>query len=61
MTPEYGENSKFGVNTVIKLTYIKRSCVFLLEPWQNNLSNSDAYSEPSQTSKMECFDKIVNC
>ena len=27
---------------------------------QNSLSNPEAYSEPCQTSKMECFAKIVN-
>ena len=55
-----GENSKFGVNTIISLAYIKRSRVSLLEPWQNNVSNPEAYSEPCRTFKMECFAKIVN-
>ena len=32
---------------------------FLLEPQQSNLSNPEAYFEPYQTSKMECFAKIV--
>ena len=36
------------------------SYVSLLEPWQSNLSNPEAYSKPCQTSKMECFAKIVN-
>ena len=36
------------------------SHIFHLELWQNNLSNPEAYSEPCQTSKMECFAKIVN-
>ena len=31
----------------------------LLEPWQSNLINPEAYSEPCQTSKIECFAKIV--
>ena len=47
-------NSKFRVNTIISATYIKCSCVSLLEPWQNNLSNPEAYSEPCQTSKIGC-------
>ena len=33
------------------------SHVSLLEPMQSNLSNSEAYSEPCQTSKMEYFVK----
>ena len=36
------------------------SRVSLLDPQQNNLSNLQAYSEPCQTSKMECFAEIVN-
>ena len=51
---------KFRVNTVISLIYSKYSRVSLLEPGQNNLSNPEAYSEPCQTSKMDCFAKIVN-
>ena len=35
------------------------SRVSLLEPRQNNLNNPEALSEPCQTSKMECFPKIV--
>ena len=35
------------------------SCVSLLEQ-QSNLSNPETYSEPCQTSKIECFAKIVN-
>ena len=31
-----------------------------IQPRQSNLSNPEAYSEPCQTSKMECFAKIVN-
>ena len=31
-----------------------------LQPWQNNLSNPEAYLEPCQTSKMDCFAEIVN-
>ena len=38
----------------------QRSHVSLLELWQNNLSNPETYSEHWQTSKMECFAKIVN-
>ena len=53
------ENSKFGVNTIISLVYIKRSCVSLLEPQQNNFSNSQAYPEPCQTTKMECFARLL--
>ena len=34
-------------------------CVSLLEPQKNNWSNPEAYSEPCQTSKMQCFVKIV--
>ena len=36
------------------------SCVSLLEPRQGTLSDPEAYSELWQTSKMECFAKIVN-
>ena len=35
------------------------SHVSLLEPRQNNLSNEEAYLEQYQTSKMECFAKIL--
>ena len=38
----------------------KCSHVSLFEPQQNKLSNTEAYSEPRQTSKMESFAKIVN-
>ena len=48
------------VNTIISLAYIKRSRVSLLEPQQNNLSNPEAYSKLCETSKMKCFEKIVN-
>ena len=51
---------KFGVNNIISLAYIKYSTVSLFEPRQNNLINPEAYSEPGQTSKMECFTKIIN-
>ena len=51
---------KFGMNTIISLIYSKHSRVSLLEPGQNNLSNPEAYSKPCQTSKMQCFAKIVN-
>ena len=51
---------KFWVNTIISLICSKYSRVSLLEPGQNNLSNPEAYSEPCQTSKMDCFAKIVN-
>ena len=44
----------------MSLAYIKCSHVSLLEPWQSNLSNPEAYSESCQTSKMECFANIVN-
>ena len=36
------------------------SIVYRLEIWQNNLNIPEAYSEPGQTSKKECFAKIVN-
>ena len=38
----------------------QHSSVSLLEPLQNSLGNSEAYSEPCQISKMEFFAKIVN-
>ena len=60
MTLEEGENSKFGVNTIINLAYIKRSRISLFGPRQNNLSNLEAYSEPRQASKTECFAKTVS-
>ena len=42
--------------------FAKYQCshAFPLEPQQNNFSNSQAYSEPCQTSKMECFEEVVN-
>ena len=36
------------------------SHVSLLELQQSDLSNPETYSEPCQTSKMECSVKIVN-
>ena len=36
------------------------SHVPFLKPWQNNLNDPEAYPEPCQTSKMDCFVKIVN-
>ena len=51
-----GKIVKFGVKTIINLIYSKHSCVSLLEPGQ---SNPEAYSEPCQISKMECFAKII--
>ena len=42
------------------MAYIKCSHVSLSELWQNNINNPEAYSEPGQTSKIECFGKIVN-
>ena len=36
------------------------SCVSLLKPQQSNLSDSEAYPEPCQTSNMDCFAKMVN-
>ena len=41
------------VNTIISLAYIKNSHVSLLKPQPNTLSNSEAYSELCQLSKME--------
>ena len=40
--------------------YYNQLDISLLEPAQNNLSNPEAYLEPCQTSKMDCFAKIVN-
>ena len=51
---------EFWVNTIISLIYSKYSSVSLLESGQNNLGNLEAYSELCQTSKMECFQKVVN-
>ena len=48
------------VNTIMSLAHVKRSCVSLLEPHQNNFCNLEAYSELCQTYKMECFAKRVN-
>ena len=45
-------NNQFGI--------YQTSWVSLLEPWQSNLHNLEAYSEPCQIFKMECFVKIVN-
>ena len=53
------ENSKFGVNTVTSLAYIKQSLLSLQEPQQNNLSDLEVYSESCQASKIESFVKIV--
>ena len=50
------DNSFFGMNTIISLAYIN----LLLKLQQNNLSDPEAYPEPCQTSKMDCFVKIVN-
>ena len=36
------------------------SQVSLLQLQQGKLSNPEAYTEPCQTSKMECFAKIAN-
>ena len=52
MISEFGENSQFGVNTIISLAYIKQSWVYLWEPRQNNLSNPEVCSEPCQKSKI---------
>ena len=38
-----GENSKFGVNTLISMAYVKRSHVSFLDLWQNNLNNPDTF------------------
>ena len=46
---------------MISLTYIDLPVYpRIVEPWQDNLSNPEAYSEPCQISKMEFFAKIVN-
>ena len=60
MTSEQVKNSKFGVNIKTSLIYRQHSRVSLLEPRQSNLTNPEAYSEPCQTSKMDCFAKIAN-
>ena len=57
---EQGENAKFRMNTIISLAYIKCFHVSLLESCQNSLSNTEAYSELCQTSKMEWFAQIVD-
>ena len=44
--------SQFGIYQPSRLSVLK--------PRQNNLSDPEAYSEPCQTSKMDCFVKIVN-
>ena len=55
------ENSLFGVNTIISLAYINLPVYpRILESWQDNLNNLEAYSEPCQMPKMEVFAKIVN-
>ena len=55
------ENSQFRVNTIISLAYINLPMYpCILQPWQVNLSNPEAYSDPCQISKMEFFRKIVN-
>ena len=51
-------------------TFLQPSCasteygnqfgIYQLSHRQNNLSNPEPFSEPCQTSKMECFAKIVN-
>ena len=45
---------------MINLEYINIPVYPPLELRRNNFSNPEAYSEPCQTSKMECFTKIVN-
>ena len=55
-----GESSKFVMNIIINLAYIKYSHVFLLEPWQNNLGNPETSAEPCQAAKMDGLAKIVN-
>ena len=52
------ENSLFGLNNQFGI--YQPSHVSLLKLWQNNLSDAEAYAEPCQTSKMDCFVKIVN-
>ena len=50
----------FGVNAINHFGIYQPFHVSLLEPRQNNLSKDEAYLEPCQTSKMECFGKIFN-
>ena len=57
---EFRKKGKLLVNNLISLAYIKHFSVSLCKPWQNNLSNPKAFSEPCQTSKVECFAKRVN-
>ena len=53
---------KFGGNTIISFVYISISVPVYPSyiHGKNNLSNPKAYSDPSQTSKMECLAKMVN-
>ena len=60
------DGKMFGVNSIISLAYIKSLHAPLLEPWQNNLSNPEAYLEACQTSKIvfcknSQLQKAVNC
>ena len=48
------------MNTLISTAYIKHFHVLLLELWQNNFNDPEAYLEPGETSKLESFAKIVN-
>ena len=60
MTSELRKNSKFGVNAIISLAYIKQSQVSLWEPWQKIVSNPEVYSEPCQTvCQIKCFVKMI--
>ena len=45
------------MNTLISTAYIKHSHVLLLELWQNNFNDPEAYLEPGETSKLESFAK----
>ena len=49
------------MNNIISLAYINFLMYpRILEPWQFNLINSEAYSEPCQIYKMEFFLEIVH-
>ena len=49
------------MNTIRSLAYINLPVSpRILEPWEINSSNPEAYSEPGQISTMEFFAKIVN-
>ena len=55
------EKPLFGVNIYYNQFGIYQpSRVPLLKPWQNNLTDPEAHQQPCQTSKMDCFAKLIN-